>query len=179
MIIRHQISLTDATGGEDGPRTHDLLNAIQTLSQTELQPHIVIPKTVCNQSLDASYFSLRLTVKKKRVLYASSLVARHKVSTPTFMVPKAGLEPARVTPPDFESGTSTNSITRANKTHLSIPRPPASVGSSYHEFQKLTRLTLSVSRPVSGFTGKPIRVFVFSLFKTRILYKNRPLVFPF
>ena len=27
-------------GGEDGPRTHDLLNAIQTLSQTELQPHI-------------------------------------------------------------------------------------------------------------------------------------------
>lgn len=40
MIIRHQISLTDATGGEDGPRTHDLLNAIQTLFQTELQPHI-------------------------------------------------------------------------------------------------------------------------------------------
>lgn len=28
------------SGGEDGPRTHDLLNAIQTLSQTELQPHI-------------------------------------------------------------------------------------------------------------------------------------------
>ena len=114
LIIRHQISLTDATGGEDGSRTHDLLNAIQTLSQTELQPHIVIPKTVCNQSLDASRFSLRTSVEKKRVLCASSLVARHKVSTPTFMVPKAGLEPARPKPPDFESGTSTNSITRAN-----------------------------------------------------------------
>lgn len=40
LIIRHLPAyVTDATGGEDGPRTHDLLNAIQTLSQTELQPH--------------------------------------------------------------------------------------------------------------------------------------------
>lgn len=33
-------SLYEPLGGEDGPRTHDLLNAIQTLSQTELQPQI-------------------------------------------------------------------------------------------------------------------------------------------
>ena len=46
------------------------------------------------------------------------------------MVRKAGLEPARPKPPDFESGTSTNSITRANKTHSLVPKAPASVGSS-------------------------------------------------
>lgn len=74
----------------------------------------------------------------------------------------------------FEADASTCSAIRAYKTHFSVPRAPASVGSSYHEFQKLTRLTSSVSRPVLGFPGKPIRVFVFSLFKTRILYKNRP-----
>ena len=45
-------------------------------------------------------------------------------------MPKAGLEPARPKPPDFESGTSTNSITRANKTHSLVPKAPASVGSS-------------------------------------------------
>ena len=50
---------------------------------------------------------------------------------------------------------------------------------SNYEFQKLTKVILFCYRPVSGFTGKPIRVFVFSLFKTRILYKNRPLEFPF
>ena len=40
LTIRYQVPLTDAPGGEDGSRTHDLLNAIQALSQTELQPHI-------------------------------------------------------------------------------------------------------------------------------------------
>ncbi len=57
------------------------------------------------------------------------------------VVPEAGFEPASLAAEVFETSTSTNSITRANKTHLSIPRPPASVGSSYHEFQKLTRLS--------------------------------------
>ena len=78
------------------------------------------------------------------------------------MVPKAGLEPARVAPPDFESGTSTNSITRANKTHLFVPKPPASVGSRYWEFQQLTRLSSSVSGPVSGLPGN-LYAFLFSV----------------
>ena len=38
LAIRHQISFTDATGGEDGSRTHDLLNAIQALSQLSYNP---------------------------------------------------------------------------------------------------------------------------------------------
>ena len=32
---------------------------------------------------------------------------------PKLLVPKAGLEPARLSTPDFESGTSANSIIRA------------------------------------------------------------------
>ena len=78
------------------------------------------------------------------------------------LVPKAGLEPARPKPPDFESGTSTNSITRANKTHLFVPKPPASVGSRYWEFQQLTRLSSSVSGPVSG-SPRNLYAFLFSV----------------
>ena len=40
-----------------------------------------------------------------------------------------GLEPTRDVPPDFESGASTNSTTRAYKTHFFVPKAPASVGS--------------------------------------------------
>jgi hypothetical protein len=32
--------VTDLIGGADEDRTHDLLNAIQALSQTELRPHL-------------------------------------------------------------------------------------------------------------------------------------------
>src|SRR5687768_10305966 len=35
----------DLIGGADEDRTHDLLNAIQALSQTELRPHILYPRS--------------------------------------------------------------------------------------------------------------------------------------
>jgi hypothetical protein len=38
MLFETQIVL-DFIGGADADRTRDLLNAIQALSQTELQPH--------------------------------------------------------------------------------------------------------------------------------------------
>ena len=38
MLSETQIGI-DFTGGADADRTRDLLNAIQALSQTELQPH--------------------------------------------------------------------------------------------------------------------------------------------
>ena len=53
---------------------------------------------------------------------------------PKLLVPKAGLEPARLSTPDFESGTSANSIIRAY-THLCIPTSAASQGSFWYEFQ--------------------------------------------
>jgi len=50
------------------------------------------------------------------------------------MVPAAGLEPARIIhPPDFESGTSTNFITRGV---ISFARIPAKL--SYHVFKSLS-----------------------------------------
>ena len=114
-------SLTDATGGEDGPRTHNLLNAIQTLSQTELQPHIAdrlcvhdhITYWISNRISQNSYDLLSWWSTHSRVLNDPAFFDSSK-NNYNHMVPKAGLEPARVTPPDFESGTSTNSITRAN-----------------------------------------------------------------
>ncbi len=36
------------------------------------------------------------------------------------MVPRVGLEPTRLAAPDFESGTSTNSITEANSFILNM-----------------------------------------------------------
>ena len=45
-------------------------------------------------------------------------------------MPEAGFEPACLAAEVFETSTSTNSITRANKTHSLVPKAPASVGSS-------------------------------------------------
>ena len=151
LIIRHLPAyVTDATGGEDGPRTHDLLNAIQTLSQTELQPHTAdrlcvhdrITYWISNRISQNSYDLLSWWSTHSRVLNDPAFSDSSK-NNYNHMVPKAGLEPARVTPPDFESGTSTNSITRANKTHFLVPKAPASVGSPYREFQKLATIIVS------------------------------------
>ena len=42
-------------GGEDGSRTHDLLNAIQALSQAELHPHIFMVPRVGLEPTECSF----------------------------------------------------------------------------------------------------------------------------
>ena len=56
---------------------------------------------------------------------------------------KAGLEPARLTAKVFETFVATYYTIRAYKTHLLVPKPPASVGSYFsYDFQKEWRVGL-------------------------------------
>lgn len=155
MIIRHLPAyVTDATGGEDGSRTHDLLNAIQTLSQTELQPHMVADAMVHDTMTFRKALVRKWCPRRDSNPHGRSHLILSQARLP---IPSLGQIIRICLFPDHQ-----HQWVRSN-----------------YEFQKLTKVILFCYRPVSGFTGKPIRVFVFSLFKTRILYKNRPLEFPF
>src|SRR5688500_1747939 len=55
----------DLIGGADEDRTHDLLNAIQALSQTELRPHILYPRS---QATSVLYPRSQATSVKARSL---------------------------------------------------------------------------------------------------------------
>ena len=125
-------------GGEDGPRTHDLLNAIQTLSQTELQPHIAdrlcvhdrITYWISNRISQNSYDLLSWWSTHSRVLNAALRSPIAVRITATIWCPRRDSNP---------HGQSHLILSQARLpipslgqiTHSLVPKAPASVGSSY------------------------------------------------
>ena len=115
--------LLPADGGEDGSRTHDLLNAIQTLSQLSYNPklslaslQIIEGMTVLSLIRRQLYWCMRRGILPQ-VLSDIPALGPGRVYFFCFathtMVPKTGLEPVRLSASDFESDKSTNFITRA------------------------------------------------------------------
>ena len=96
-------------------------------------------------------------------------------------MPEAGFEPACLSAEVFETSTSTNSITRANKTHSLVPKAPASVGSSCRTNSRAVFLNpqdWGVSTPTTGVStalrlGADNRTEIFFPFKERKIISTK------